>query len=76
MTTFARAKTNTYVECIHNRELESATGATLFIRITEAEDKFDLSKVAGEVMLYSPKFREDLGCAWVGYEDDFVFFDL
>lgn len=61
------------VECVHNRELteEITDGQRFFYLSPVVHDHFGVDQVYGEILIYSPNFRKDIGSAWVGIATDF-----
>lgn len=82
MTTFARPRLDEdeipLVECIHNRELMVPVkdDQLFFVMSEEVHEKFDIDYDLGEMLIYSPRFEEDLGCMWVAQTIDFDFLEL
>jgi hypothetical protein len=79
MTTFAKLREPEWgeamVECIHNRALEEIVDPALtYIVLGEhVRQSFGINYDQGEMLIYSPHFRDDLGCMWVAQTIDFDF---
>ena len=78
MTTFAVLRDPevgaTSLECIYNRTLTSDLddGNMKFIVMSErVHELYEVDSDYGEVLLYSPHYRPDLSCMWVGQSIDF-----
>ena len=61
------------LECVHNRELTETTDSSerFFYLSNAAHDQYGVDQVYGEILLYSPTFRKDIGSPWVGLASDF-----
>lgn len=76
MEKFVRLKAgipSTTVECVHNRELtaEIDDNQIFFYLSNAAHDKYGVDQVYGEILLYSPNFKKEIGSPWVGLASDF-----
>jgi hypothetical protein len=60
------------VENIYNRNLTAELDADkIYFELSKTfADSNDVSMEFGEVAIYSPHFRKDLGSAWVAMADD------
>lgn len=64
------------MECIHNRDYEMTWDKNDIVFVVDSPKQLEfanLSKAAGEVLLWSPKF--DFQVPFIGYEDDFEIFE-
>ena len=61
------------VECVYNRDLEEkiTTDQIFFYLSPVVHDHFGVDQTYGEILLFSPNFRKDLGSPWVGIATDF-----
>ena len=82
MTTFARARITDYdlpiVDCVYNTDLSVPVkdDQLFFVMSEEVHQKFGIDSKHGEMLIYSPKFEEELSCMWIALQSDFELFEL
>lgn len=82
MTTFARARITDeslpIVDCVYNTDLSVPVkdDQLFFVMSEEVHEKFGVDYDLGEMLIYSPRFEEDLHCMWIAQTIDFDFIEM